>query len=837
MANRQKSLSSFFKAGPKTDLFAQVPAPKEEKEIVKEKKLTKRKRDSDEEEEELVREVKKSRKTKAHTGPTLDEDLELPDDSDEEPKEEEKKQSSKETTKQAEEMATEEEVIPAVPESPKKEVATKSPKKEVVTKSPKKEVAKKEVAKKEEVATKSPKKEVVKKEVAKKEVVKKGAAAKSAALDSPKKGAPEDSISEEEEDFVITEEQIKAEVKKPLVEEKSGAHVWKEGEPVKYSEFANALQAASETRGRLEQTSIMCSFFRKVIQFSPQDLTKCVYLATNTLAPPYMGIELGVGESLITKAISEATGKSKATITKDYQNKGDLGLVAEASVCNLRTLVAPKPLTVARVHQQFLEIAKISGNSSQQKRTDKIRQMLVDCRGPEAKFIVKALQGKMRIGLGPKTVLAGLAHAFVYELDEKKPTPERFSKAVETLEQAYNQQPNWDGVVEAVMKEGIDKLLDNIHLVLGIPFAPMLAQPTKGIDEIFERLKGKTFTAEWKYDGERAQIHMLEDGTVKVFSRNLDDTTPKFPDIVEGVKAAVKEGVTSFVLDCEAVAYDTVEDKILPFQILSTRAKKSVELSQVRVKVCLFVFDLVCLNGVSMIKDSLAERRKKLHSSFQEVKGFFLFAKAKDLMEPEEINAWLEESVAGNCEGLMVKTLEVDATYQAAKRAYQWLKVKKDYLEGMGDTLDLVPIGGYIGKGKRTGFYGGFLLACYDDDSEEYQTICKIGTGFSDQQLSEFSKALEKTIVPTCKSYFRVGDSKDPDVWFEPSVVWEVKAADLSISPVHQAGIGILSDEKGIALRFPRLVRVREDKTPEQATTARQVVEMYKNQKINHNFK
>lgn len=311
-------------------------------------------------------------------------------------------------------------------------------------------------------------------------------------------------------------------------------------------------------------------------------------------------------------------------------------------------------------------------------------------------------------------------------------------------------------------------------------------------------------------------------------------------------------------------------------------------------RVCLFVFDLVYLNGESLIKESLATRRKKLKECFEEVKGFFLFAKAKDLTEPEEINAWLEESVAGNCEGshlffseffflltvcagLMVKTLEVDATYQAAKRAYQWLKVKKDYLEGMGDTLDLVPIAGYIGRGKRTGgvclvtfirkqkkknrpvhsnlmvqssasrfssgtsdqnktklatekllshsrlVYGGFLLACYDDESEEYQSICKIGTGFSDQQLSDFSKLLEKTKVPQCKSYFRygncqrwqylnicltsthysrVGDAKDPDVWFEPSVVWEVKAADLSISPVHQAGIGILSDEKGTAFLY-----------------------------------
>jgi len=216
-------------------------------------------------------------------------------------------------------------------------------------------------------------------------------------------------------------------------------------------------------------------------------------------------------------------------------------------------------------------------------------------------------------------------------------------------------------------------------------------------------------------------------------------------------------------------------------------------------------------------------------------KGFFQFATYKDLSEPEEITPWLEESVKGNCEGLMVKTLEQDAWYQAAKRAFQWLKVKKDYLDGMGDTLDLVPIGAYIGRGKRTGVYGGFLLACYDEDTEQYESICKIGTGFTDVQLSEFTEALNKTVIDKPKNYFRVGDSRNivPDVWLEPSVVWEIKAADLSMSPIYQAAIGIVNESKGIALRFPRLVRVRPDKSVEKATTAQQVAEMYTGQNIN----
>jgi len=241
------------------------------------------------------------------------------------------------------------------------------------------------------------------------------------------------------------------------------------------------------------------------------------------------------------------------------------------------------------------------------------------------------------------------------------------------------------------------------------------------------------------------------------------------------------------------------------------------------------------LDGEILIKEPFISRREKLYNSFKEIEGFFQFVTHKDLSEPEEILPFLNESVENDCEGLMLKTLDVDATYQVAKRTFQWLKVKKDYIEGMGDTLDLVPIGAWSGKGKRTGVYGGFLLAVYDEDSECYQSICKIGSGFTDQFLSEITEQLKKTEIPKPKSYYQYSDAKKeiPDVWLEPTVVWEVKAADLSLSPVHQAAIGLVVENKGIALRFPRLVRKRDDKTPEQATSPHQVVEFYTLQKKN----
>lgn len=295
-----------------------------------------------------------------------------------------------------------------------------------------------------------------------------------------------------------------------------------------------------------------------------------------------------------------------------------------------------------------------------------------------------------------------------------------------------------------------------------------------------------------------------------------------------------KPTVSSLILDCEIVAYDRQTQTIHSFQALSTRARKNVEIEDITVGVCIFAFDLLYLNGQALLQENLRVRREHLYASFEEEPGFLQFATTITSNDVEEIQNFLDQAVGASCEGLIIKTLNEDATYEPSKRSLNWLKLKKDYMDSIGDSLDLVPIAAFHGRGKRTGVYGAFLLACYDNDNEEFQSICKIGTGFSEAVLEERSSSLRSKVIPKPKAYYRFGETINPDVWFEASEVWEVKAADLTISPVHRAAVGIVDPNKGISLRFPRLLRVRPDKAPEQASSSEQVAEMYKAQKHNH---
>ncbi|OCT72895.1 DNA ligase 1 isoform X1 [Xenopus laevis] len=620
---------------------------------------------------------------------------------------------------------------------------------------------------------------------------------------------------------------------------------WCNGQKVPYLAVARTFERIEEESARLKNIETLSNFLRSVIALTPEDLLPCIYLCLNRLGPAYEGLELGIGETILMKAVAQATGRQLEKIKAEAQEKGDLGLVAESSRSNQRTMFTPPKLMASGVFGKLKDIARMTGNASMNKKIDIIKGLFVACRHSEARYIARSLGGKLRIGLAEQSVLSSIAQAVcltppgrdapptVMDAGKGMSADSRKSWIEEKamiLKQTFCELPNYDAIIPILLEHGIDDLPKHCRLTPGIPLKPMLAHPTKGIGEVLKRFDEAAFTCEYKYDGERAQIHILENGEVHVYSRNQENNTTKYPDIISRIPKIKKESVKSCILDTEAVAWDAEKKQIQPFQVLTTRKRKDVDASEIKVQVCVYAFDMLYLNGESLVKEPFAKRRQLLRESFLETEGQFMFATYMDKSNTDEISEFLDQSIKDSCEGLMVKTLEQDATYEIAKRSHNWLKLKKDYLEGVGDTLDLVVIGAYLGKGKRTGIYGGFLLASYDEESEEYQTICKIGTGFTDDDLEKHYNFLKDHVIKNPRSYYRWDSATEPDHWFDPVQVWEVKCADLSISPVHKAALGLVEDQKGISLRFPRFVRIRDDKKPEESTNSFQVADLYRKQ-------
>lgn len=508
------------------------------------------------------------------------------------------------------------------------------------------------------------------------------------------------------------------------------------------------------------------------------NLLYAVYLCINRLCPDYEGIELGIGEGLLVKAIAQSTGREIPRIKKDFETLGDLGLVALTSKKHQPTMFRAQALTIPHVFQQLKAIASASGAKSQEKKLGIIKRLLAACSGEESKYLIRSLEGKLRIGLAEKTVLVAVAQAVMlvlrgkhsYHYTEDTHIAKELEDGVHTVKMVFSELPSYDVLIPALLRYGVDDLRAHVKLTPGIPLKPMLAKPTKAIGEVLDRFEAHPFTCEYKYDGERAQVHgFVRDGRLqlRVFSRNSEDMSVKYPDLMVQVPRCLKEGVESFVMDAEAVAWQprtTEPGRLLAFQELSRRKRKDVQADDVSVAVKLYAFDLLYLNGQPLLQEELAHRRSLLWTHFAPVEDEFDFATRRDCTTTEEIQAFLDESVAHGCEGLMVKMLRgSDATYEPSRRSINWLKLKKDYLSGTGDSLDLTVIGAYYGRGKRTNVYGAFLLACYDEDSETYQSICKIGTGFSEADLEAHYTTLKALERESKKGYYDLGEAK-PDV-------------------------------------------------------------------------
>ncbi|GIX65152.1 DNA ligase 1 [Babesia caballi] len=604
--------------------------------------------------------------------------------------------------------------------------------------------------------------------------------------------------------------------------------------------------------------TLLSNFFRVLIYHKPTDVIKAVYIMMNKISPEYEGEEIGVGDVMLVKAMAESYGKSEKIVKQMVSEHEDLGIVAGLSSCTSQTIVKMPDLTIASVLNQFRDIAAETGKNSVTRKKDIIKRMLICAKQKEAKYIIRCLQQKLRVGVSATTLFQSIADATYLTkaardgkaaIGDIRTSGIRQVDTIDEMEKAVKTATTHLPCMETVVGHLLDgdncqELLEHCKIRPGIPVRPMLAKAVSKTAEILQAIGGEgvTFTCEYKYDGERVQLHLLRDRTIKLFSRNMENLCGKYPDVMESFRICVKPDVVDCILDCEVVAYDPENGKIMPFQQLSTRKRKGVTVKDISIPVCMYPFDVLYLNGESLVTKPLAERRRALEAAVHEKKNLLNFACRKDMNSLDEIDDFLRQAVSDSCEGLMIKSLHQDATYEPQKRTNNWLKFKKDYIEGMGDSVDLVPIAAFLGKGKRTSVYGSYLLAVYDPVQEVYQSVCKTGSGFNDQTLKDLYEDLQEHVVSHKLPTYEVSEKLEPDVWLNPVKVWECKAADLSISPIYTAAQDLTPSQKvsgdyvradcqqGIGLRFPRFIRMREDKDPTDATTSQQIYEMYESQ-------
>ena len=574
-----------------------------------------------------------------------------------------------------------------------------------------------------------------------------------------------------------------------------------------YSDLARTFDRLESTGSRLEMTAILAEFLAGA---DKKELRSIIYLSQGKLHPDFVPGVLGMADRLVMKAIAEASGNPESVVDKMIVETGDPGQVAEALMSKKKQMALfSEDLTVARVVRDLTTIENAEGKNSQDKKQKTLASLLHDADPVEARYLCRTVTGRMRVGAADMTILDALATAFA----EKEDRP--------AIERAFNVTCDIGLVAETIANGGMDAIR-SIHVTVGSPVKVMLAERLPSIDEIVERMDG-TCAMEYKYDGIRIQAHIGKD-SVRLFSRRLEDLTSNFPDIADALRRQCKG--KEAIIEGECVAIDPETGYMLPFQNVTHRRKKHGMDEAVRdVPVRIFMFDILYIDGEDMTMSPYLDRREKLMRSF-DISGQVQMTTMRVVNSPQEGEDFFTNAIAARCEGIMSKSIEADSIYRAGSRGFLWIKYKKDYQQGLTDSFDLAVVGAFYGMGKRAGRYGALLMAAYDQETGRFETVCKLGTGFDDVFLDAMPGLLDKT---RCEEKPAMLDAEMvPDVWFEPSVVLEVVAAEITLSPIHTAAKDVLKEGSGLGIRFPRFTgRVRSDKTPEQCTTVGEIVEMY----------
>ncbi len=565
-----------------------------------------------------------------------------------------------------------------------------------------------------------------------------------------------------------------------------------------FRELASAFEEIEKKSGRLEMSGLLANIYKSA---EPGEAKKITYLIEGILAPPYAGIDLGMGERFAMQAIASSTGYSMKEVEKEYKKSGDLGLVVESFLKRKRQqALAAKEMDASYIYDTMVKIAKAGGTGSQGLKIKLLAELLNNASPSEGKFIVRFVAGQLRLGIGDPTILDSLSIA---KAGDKRLRNE--------LERAYNLCSDL-GLVAKTFIEAAGKIKD-FEIEIFKPIRPALAERLATPENIMGKI-GKC-AVEFKFDGFRMQIHK-KGNHVEIYSRKLEKITFMYPDVIEAVRRLKSDEI---IFEGEALAFNEKKNRFYSFQeTMHRRRKYGISESAKEYPLYVYVFDLMYTNGKDYTQEKYSERRKAMEKVFPV--GILKISEKKIAKSAEEIEGIFSEALEKGLEGIMAKDL--DAPYVAGARKFAWIKLKKSYGKAV-DSVDAVIVGYFLGRGARAEFeFGGLLVAVYNPERGKLETVAKVGSGYSEEEMKNLQEMLSeiRTKEPAADLDWKI----KPDFWVQPKYVAEIAFDDITLSPTHRCG---MKDERGYALRFPRMMRLRMDKDAKEGTTTQEVIEMY----------
>ncbi len=575
-----------------------------------------------------------------------------------------------------------------------------------------------------------------------------------------------------------------------------------------YDELAEVYEQIEQTSGTLEKVDIFANLLKKI---EPSEIEKIISLTIGKLHPDWQGLpEIGIAEKMAVQVIAFAAGIPEQRVTEELRKTGDIGLTAESLLAGSvqASLFAEDP-TISRVYQTLDSVSQTSGKGSNKEKISKLLGLLSDTNPRESKYIMRTVTGDLRLGLAEMSIIDALAIAF---------TDDKNNRIL--IENAFNVNSDLASIAQLLADEGLSGV-KRVHAQVGIPIRMMAAKKLTSAIEILEKA-GNRVLVEFKYDGERVQVHKNKQ-QVTLYSRRQEEISEQYPDVVDYIKSNIE--ADTCIIEGEIVAIDKETGNAKPFQELMKRKRKTdIEEMMKDVPTALYFFDVLFLEGKDVTDHPMLERRKMLEKIVKTNDRVHITV-GEETSDPERLDAIFDEALSTGHEGVIAKAVHDKSTYQAGARSWLWIKLKASYKEGMSDSVDLVIVGAIHGRGKRTGLYGAILTAAYDERTDMFPTVCKIGTGFTDEMLVEFKERLDEHLLSTRDP--RVISDIEADVWFNPVEVIEVLGDEITLSPIHPAGRDRLK-EGGLAIRFPRFTgRWREDKDATQATSVSDLIEMF----------